>query len=43
MFKVNDIAISGQPMPMAAAAGFAPDYDYNGSEQNDLGMSKLNT
>ena len=40
MFKLTDIAITGQPMPMAAATGFAP--DYSGSKQNDLVMSKLN-
>jgi len=42
MFNLKDIAIS-QPMPMALAAGFAPAYDYDGSKQSDLGMSKLNT
>jgi hypothetical protein len=42
MFKKVHIP-QGQPMPMAAAAGYAPDYDYNGSKQSDLGMSKLNT
>ena len=39
MFKFTDIAISNQPMPMAAT-GFAP--DYSGGKQNDLVMSKLN-
>lgn len=39
MFNTIDIAISNQPMPMAAT-GYAP--DYSGGKQNDLVMSKLN-